>query len=350
MHPILAKPGRLALYQLGWGPFSALLTLLLGYAGHLSWGESAALAVPLCHVYAFLCLSSWYVCRVTPLRTTTVPRLLFTHLAAAPIPGGLYVLLAKFIARLVSIPPERLAPDLPLLYGAGVLLYLLSVAFHYVLLAMEASREAERREAEARVLAGDAELRALKAQINPHFLYNSLNSISALTSLDPARARHMCILLSDFLRSTLGMGERQSISLSEELDLVRRYLEIEKIRFGARLAVEEQVAADCGEQAVPPLLLQPLVENAVVHGIANVVENGVLRLSAARTASGGTAITIENSFDPDAPRARRNGFGQSIVRKRLATRYGSRATLHAAAQGEVYRAEIILPPEEAQPA
>jgi LytS/YehU family sensor histidine kinase len=275
-------------------------------------------------------------------------RLITTHLAAALVASGLWLLVARLLARMIPIAPPRLQLDLPLIYAVGVLLYLLSVAADYVMLALEASREAERREAAARVLAGDAELRALKAQINPHFLYNSLNSISALTSVDAARARHMCILLSDFLRSTLGMGERQSIPLGEEIDLVRRYLEIEKIRFGARLAVEESIAEDCVGRQVPPLLLQPLVENAVVHGIANVLENGILRLSAARTAGGSIAITIENSFDPEAPAARRNGIGLANVRKRLETRFGHRALLRAAAEGDRYRVEITLPPEEEQ--
>jgi hypothetical protein len=350
MHPILARPQRLILYLIAWGPFKVLLALLLVAGGHLSWMESLSLAIPLCLFYAFVCLSAWYVCRVTSVRTVGLLRLIMTHLVAALAAGGLWLLAARTLAWMMSIPPAKFRSELPLLYGVGVFLYLLSVAADYVILALEASREAERREAEARVLAGDAELRALKAQINPHFLYNSLNSISALTSLDAARARHMCILLSDFLRSTLGMGERQSIPLGEEIELVRRYLEIEKIRFGARLAVEESIAEDCLTRQVPPLLLQPLVENAVVHGIANVLENGVLRVSAARRPGGGITIGIENSFDPDAPRARRNGIGLANVRRRLETRFGTRATLRSASEGDRYRVEITLPAEEEQPA
>ena len=106
----------------------------------------------------------------------------------------------------------------------AILIYLLSVAFHYVLIAMEESRRAETQASEARVLARDAELKALKAQVNPHFLFNSLNSISALTSIDPAKARDMCILLSEFLRMTLGLGEKSAIPLSEELALLERFL------------------------------------------------------------------------------------------------------------------------------
>src|SRR4029077_11488383 len=96
----------------------------------------------------------------------------------------------------------------PILFGAGYLLYSLSVASQYVILSLEASREAEARALETSIQARDAELKALKAQINPHFLFNSLNSISALTSIDPSRARDMCVLLGDFFRLTLGLGEK----------------------------------------------------------------------------------------------------------------------------------------------
>src|SRR5256884_2648865 len=106
---------------------------------------------------------------------------------------------------------------------------------------MEDSRRAEAQATEARILARDAELKALKAQVNPHFLFNSLNSVSALTSIDPSKAREMCILLSEFLRLTLGLGEKTVIPLSEELALLERFLAIEKVRFGARLRVEEKI-------------------------------------------------------------------------------------------------------------
>src|SRR5262249_56363693 len=104
---------------------------------------------------------------------------------------------------------------------------------------LEASREAQARVMETSILAREAELKALKAQVNPHFLFNSLNSISALTSVDPTRAREMCILLSEFLRMTLGLGEKNAIPLSEELALIDRFLAIEKVRFGALLRVPD---------------------------------------------------------------------------------------------------------------
>lgn len=237
---------------------------------------------------------------------------------------------------------QRLNKALPLLLVTGVLLYLLSVAVHYVLLAFETARRLEANEMRARILARDFELKALKAQLNPHFLFNSLNSISALTSSDPGKARQMCVLLSDFLRNTLGLGERTSILLSEELSLARSFLAIEQVRFGSRLRLEEEVDNSCYRCLVPPLVLQPLLENAIVHGIANVVDDGWIRLSARRSGDS-LSIVLENVLDPEAARRPREGVGLSNVRKTLSARYGNHATFAALANGTRYRVELIVP-------
>ena len=238
----------------------------------------------------------------------------------------------------------RLTKDFPLLFGTGVLLYLLAVGFHYVLLAVEASREAEARVMQASVLAREAELRALKAQVNPHFLFNSLNSISALTTSDAPKAREMCILLGDFLRRTLGLGEKAAIPLEEEISLIHAFLAVEKIRYGARLQMEEKIDPEALDAQVPPLLLQPLVENAVGHGIANLVEGGWIRLAAERR-DGELSIVVENLFDPEAPPRRKSGVGLANVRQRLEARYGNRAKFATSVDGSCFRVAISLPAE-----
>lgn len=255
---------------------------------------------------------------------------------------GLTVLLARF--AVFPTIDQRFRPHVPLLFGMGVLLYLLSTGMHYVMVSAEESREALDREMRALVLARDAELKALKAQINPHFLFNSLNSISALAGIDAARAREMCVRLSDFLRSSLGMGERETVPLSEELALAHNYLGVEKVRFGARMQVEQEIGPDCNGCLVPPLLLQPLVENAVKHGIASMVEGGSIRL-AARLKETALHITVENPFDPDGARAKTNGLGLQIVRRRLLARYGERADMLVEKGDRSYRVEILLPCE-----
>jgi LytS/YehU family sensor histidine kinase len=162
--------------------------------------------------------------------------------------------------------------------------------------------------------------------------------------MDGARAREMCIRLADFLRSSLGLGSRESITLGEEVALAKSYLEVEKVRFGNRLRVEAEIGTSCEECPVPPLLLQPLVENAVKHGIAGLVEGGSIRLSAERS-GGDVAITLENGFDAEMPSARSLGIGLSHVRRRLEVRYGGEAVVSAGAEGEVYRVTLRFPCE-----
>jgi two-component system sensor histidine kinase AlgZ len=128
------------------------------------------------------------------------------------------------------------------------------------------------------------------------------------------------------------------------LSLVRAFLAVEKIRFGAQIQMEEDIQKEALEIQIPPLLLQPLVENAVAHGIANLVEGGWIRLSAKRS-DGNLSITIENNYDPDAPPRRRGGVGLANVRQRLLARYGERSSFAVNVDGGHFRVAMVIPVE-----
>jgi two-component system, LytTR family, sensor histidine kinase AlgZ len=350
MHPLF-RARQLGLYLLAWIPLAGILVYLLGGSGGLSWREATALSVPLCAVYAFVCLSAWFACRTLPLEKSGFGKLTLSHLTTAGILSVLWVELAKGMAIALSRwdgftgLDQRLPKHFPVLWVTGVLLYLMSVTLHYVLLAEEASREAQARALKAQVLARDAELKALRAQVNPHFLFNCLHSVSALTTSDPGKAREMCILLADFLRTTLRLGGKETITLEEELALVRSYLAIEKVRFGARVQLEEDVANDAMPLPLPPLLLQPLVENAIRHGIANLPEGGVIRLSA-KHKNNAVSILVENSFDPDSPSQLKTGLGLDNIRQRLNARYGDDANITIQTEGNSFLVKLRLPMHE----
>ena len=352
LHPILARKGRLAPFLSLTLPLAAVLTGLLARPGAFRFGEAVSIAWLLAFVSLFLYLSVWYVLRAAPVRGGKIVRTVVTHVVAAVVTSSVWVLLGAGAARLLiplwgSTFPARFAEQVPVLFSTGILLYLLSLALHAVLLAFEATREAERRALELQVLAREAELKALKAQIHPHFLFNSLNSISALTGTDPVQARAMCLYLSDFLRKSLALGERKSIPVGEELALAKAYLEVEGLRFGNRLSVEEDVESSGQACLVPPLLLQPLVENAVRHGIATMVEGGVIRLEARRTGNR-LRILIENPCDPEAPPRRGTGLGLTNVRQRLAARYGTDALFAARRIADRYLVVLSVPAQLAE--
>jgi two-component system, LytTR family, sensor histidine kinase AlgZ len=347
MHPILASPGRVAAYAAIWLPLGALLAALLAVQGVLGWMQAIALALPMSNAYLFLCLSAWYVTRGMPVERTHVARIVATAFVAAVVSSAAWLLMARswigLLEALGQWPAGATAfrASAPTLFGFGVLLYLLAMAVSYLLTVFEASRDAERRGLELQVLAREAELRALRAQIDPHFLFNSLQSISALTTADPAAARRMCLLLADFLRETLAMGARDRIPLSSELALARRFLAVEQLRFGGRLRVEI-TAGDAEACEVPPLLLQPLVENAVTHGIAHMLEGGAVHIRAERRAAS-VAITVDSPCDPDRPAGRGTGLGLENVRERLRRLYGNDAALRTEETGGRFTARLEMP-------
>ena len=349
MHPILGRIDRLAVYLTVWLSVCALVAGVFTRFG-LDWAEALALLVPLFLVYAFVCLSAWYVSRATPLTAGGAARVLASSIVAAAFASGLWLGLARGWIAVLSLTAafapaaERYAQQLPFMFAIGVLLFLLSLAVHYVLLAFEAAREAERRQLELEILTRDAELRALRAQIDPHFLYNSLNSISALTGSDAPGARRMCLLLGEFLRQTLDVSGRQRIPLADELAMAERYLNIEQVRFGSRLRVERRLDEEASRCLVPPLLLQPLVENAVTHGIARMLEGGLIRLDASRT-NGRLAIVIENPCDaePGSVAARPGGMGLDNVRNRLDAMFGRDARMETRTEAGLFRVELELP-------
>ena len=336
----MASPRRLILYLLGWIPILALVAWVVWAAGGISWTQVFEALAPACFIYAFACLSPWYVCRTHPLRLSQAAGLIAMWAVAA---AGASILLLG-CAALAAYLFDRGMPHPGLLFGMGVLLYVISGAVHYTALAGERSAEADRRAAEARSLARESELAALRFQLNPHFLFNSLHSIAALATTDGVRAREMCIRLSDFLRASLGLQDRESIPLREELALARSYLEVEHIRFGGRLEIREEIGPDCEDCAVPALLLQPLVENAIKHGIAGLLEGGAIVLEARRV-GGAVNITVENAFDPESSASRKTGIGLPHVRRRLAVRYGEDAAFEAGPRGEIYHVEMRLPCE-----
>ena len=172
----------------------------------------------------------------------------------------------------------------------------------------------------------------------------TLNSINALIGSDPEGARRMCEGLGDFLRRTLQLGSRETVTLDDELALVDRYLAIEQVRFGSRLVVERAIGDEARTCLLPPLLLQPLVENAIKHGVADRLEGGTVRLSARRR-DDRLEIGLENPVDADARSHGGEGLGLDIVRRRLEALGDAR--LVANRTDGVYRVTLTLPAFEA---
>ncbi len=344
MHPVLSDPRRRRLFVVVW-PFLGAAVGVLPFwwaGGQLAdwwatalWGEVLALPV----------LASTYVCRAAPVATSDPWRVLATVGLAALVTAGLWLEAGRAWLWLVS--PAAPSPytvfstmTMPAALGAA-LVFMLASAVNYTLTAGDERQAVVARVLQAEISAREAELRALRAQVDPHFLFNCLHSISSLIGSDPPSARLMCIELAEFFRESLRAGAQHRITLAAEVDLVRRYFEIERLRFGARLNVHIQLAPDAADTTVPALLLQPLAENAVRHGIATLIDGGTVAMTAVRD-GGRILVTVDNPYDPDEQR-QGTGIGLKNVRARLEATYGAAATLRAESADGHFTVSLSLP-------
>ncbi|MCU1324635.1 MAG: periplasmic sensor signal transduction histidine kinase [Bryobacterales bacterium] len=339
MHPLLSNVRWLGAYLAVWIPVGWVVGTAANVSGRWPTMGTILWTAPLTLLLALLCLAPFYVCPSRPLRSASWSELAFSHVVpAVGISGGLMLIgrvVAYFLSASYPAMSEYLGSATPVVQAMFSMVYLLSVALHYVALEMKSSEVSE-------VLAREAQLRALKAQVNPHFLFNSLNSISALTAVDAGQAREMCIRLADFLRTSLRLGERTSIPFGEEMDLTRMYLDVEKVRFGGKLRVSLAVDEACNSVEVPPLLIQPLVENAVKHGVAMMANGGEIRIEA-RLERETMRVRVANPYDPESPSTGRNGIGLRNIRARLESRFGYAASMEIQAREDWYEVTVTMP-------
>jgi two-component system LytT family sensor kinase len=206
----------------------------------------------------------------------------------------------------------------------GAIWYFLSSVILYFAVSYGAdARDKERRLGEAQRLALDSQNRMLRYQINPHFLFNSLNALSSLVVYkESERADEMLQSLSSFLRYSLDKNPDDKVALREELDAQRQYLRIEQIRFGERLKFIEAVPEELMDAMVPSLILQPLIENALKHGFRVMPDGAVIEVAAARTDKG-LRITICDNGAPAVPGEMKPGVGLRNVRRRIEVIYGT---------------------------
>ncbi|MBC7684287.1 MAG: histidine kinase [Bdellovibrionales bacterium] len=338
-----------ALYLMVWLMLGMLFAALVVGATGARWGASVLFAIPVTMVYGCAAgFSSYYLCRAYPLDDKAVAAILIVFGVSAALSAMLWTGLCVLWNGLWQEAGVPLAAPLKAsVFGLGVILYGLSAFAHYLAIEFQRARGAERRELESKLMAQEAELRMLRTQIDPHFLFNSLNSISALTTQNPAGAREMTLQLSEFFRHTLGLEAHRKVTLEAEAKLLMHFLAIEKVRFGARLQVEQHIDDAARGCLLPPMILQPLVENAVKHGIGNLAQGGVVRIRAERAGSM-LHVQIDNDIDQEQPAGSGGGIGLANVRQRLEVVYGHEASVHWTREDQIFRVALALPAETSE--
>ncbi|MDP9080846.1 MAG: histidine kinase [Bacteroidota bacterium] len=204
-------------------------------------------------------------------------------------------------------------------------------------------KENEKRKTEAEQLARDAELYNLRQQLQPHFLFNSLNSINALIGFKPDEARRMIHQLSDFLRGTLKKDDQQQVPLTEELTHLNLYLDIEKVRFGHRLQTEISCDEKSGQAVLPSMLLQPIVENAIKFGLYDTIGDVVVSIRAEMDGNY-LVMMVQNPYDPQTSRPRKGtGFGLRGVQRRLYLLFARNDLMETHANDNIFTTIIKVP-------
>ncbi|MDI3322573.1 sensor histidine kinase [Pinibacter soli] len=205
------------------------------------------------------------------------------------------------------------------------------------------------RKNEIEKLAKDAELFKLRQQLQPHFLFNSLNSINALIGIKPQQARTMIEQLSDFLRGSIKKEDQQWTTLSEELDYLQLYLDIEKVRFGYRLNTVVTCDENTGKLQLPPMVLQPIVENAIKFGLYDTMGEVTISITANKDENGYLSVSVQNPFDPETAYPKRGtGFGLSSVQRRLFLLFSIKDLLTTNATDHQFITTIKIPQPKKQ--
>jgi two-component system LytT family sensor kinase len=207
----------------------------------------------------------------------------------------------------------------------------------------EDQKKSEARKTEAEKLSRDAELYKLRQQLQPHFLFNSLNSISALAGSRPEQARKMIQQLSDFLRGALKKEDHQWIALDEEIQHLRLYLEMEQMRFGHRLTTNISMDEESGSVQVPPMLLQPIVENAIKFGLYDTTEQITILIKVSKS-SDFLQIEVVNPYDPETASPQSGtGFGLSSVKRRLYLLFARNDLVSTVADNKHFTTTVKIP-------
>ncbi len=207
---------------------------------------------------------------------------------------------------------------------------------------LEMQDELNKRESQMQELSKEAELGQLRQQLQPHFLFNSLNSINALVVSQPQKAREMVILLSDFLRGTIKKDIQARVSLEEEISYLKMYLAIERVRFGHRLIVEFILDNEAERATLPPLLIQPLIENAIKHGLYGLTGEVTIGIRCKKDGNY-LILEIKNPFDPGFVASEGTGFGLGSVERRLYLLFGRKDLLQKSVKEGLFVVQLQIP-------
>lgn len=347
VNPILKNREHLLAYLLLWVMLTIIQTMLLHWAQDLHWSQAFVEACIYCFGFSLVGLGIWFIVRFTGLESGNLWNALSSHLAAAALLIFVWLAGSYYLTALVLGYSKHIqsTPLYELWWRAalGIVYYLLVSLIYYLLIFYQNFREKQIHEIEMESALKETELSMLKAQINPHFIFNSLNSISSLTLTRPEDAHEMIVKLSSFLRYTIGHAETELVPMHKELETIQLYLEIEKLRFGNKLEVKFDEANELPKEVkVPNLILQPLIENAIKYGVYESTSASSIHVHFSFD-NQRLNIEIINSLEGDSVTHKGKGIGLKNVRGRLQLIYESADLLQTTKEKDQYKVQLTIP-------
>ncbi len=345
-HPILVNRTWFIAWWLAWLLLAAGQLLLLYFVyGSFNWIGIIDTSVSFI-LFSGIALSLWYPFSFLNSGSKKIITLVSNQFITGAITISFWILITRFILFGIYNGNEIIRgywnSSLPYRIVTGVFLYVLIVLTYYLTVSLINLTEKNAREARLETIVRETELKMLRSQINPHFLFNSLNSISYLTITNPEKARDMVVKLSEFMRYGLSRKDEQPVTLRSELENLRLYLEIEKVRFGDKLITEEIIQDECLDFMIPVMLLQPLYENAVKHGVYESTDM-VKITTKAKCTDGYIEIIVSNNFNPEPSLKKGTGTGLTNVERRMELFYGKRASMKSTKEEGIFTVTLYMP-------
>lgn len=345
-NPITSSRGNILLYLFFWLIVIVINFLLLNLALHIDTTTAASDSIVFNVILSGLGLSFWYSTRYISFENTAFYKILLNHAIGSVFVSALWLLSGYLIMTSVlnfgNTYYNFFITTLPWRFLIGILLYFVITSFYYLIIYYSQFQERKLHEAELNNLVTQAELKSLKFQINPHFIFNSLNSMSALTTIDPEKARGMILKLAEFLRYTLASNDQQKNKLKDELNNIKLYLEIEKIRFEDKFEFTEDLSDECLESDIPNMLLQPLFENAIKHAVYESLDKVQVMLKCSGE-SGYLKVEVSNTYDPEAASKKGAGVGLKNISERLKLIYHQNDLMQVMKENGVFRVLLFIP-------
>ncbi|HAH25001.1 MAG TPA: hypothetical protein DCL77_14815 [Prolixibacteraceae bacterium] len=345
-HPLTNNYRLLLSYVLFWGVISIINIVLQVFWYSVPLTYSLLDTFTNYVLYPLLGSSIWYSIRYNSLEEVTVGRLIMFHFIAASILCAIWVYISFAIYKpFIKEENSFLQNGLPSKIFAGYIMYAIYLIFFYAVNYYESLKEKIKKESEYKTLIREAELQALKSQINPHFLFNSLNSISSLTVSNPEKAQEMVINLSTFMRYSLTHGEKEMVTFERELENIKLYLGIEKVRFGKKLNAEFEIDAHCLEAEIPNMILQPLYENAIKYGVYETTDQVTIK-TVCQCDGTILRITLVNDYDASTLKRKGEGIGLRNIRKRMQIIYNQPDLVKITDNKTSFEVQLIIPQKQ----